>query len=311
MYKKILNAIKEFDTIIVSRHSRPDLDALGSQLGLKQLIIDNFKDKTVYAVGDMGKPCFLGSMDEIDDSVYENALVIYTDVSVDNMIAKIPYQKAKKVICIDHHKNECNLENAEAYYDRNAAAAAQIVAKLAFENDLYVSHEAARCLYSGIISDTNRFNFSLTKDLFDVVGKLIDTGFDYQNIYATMYTDKIANVKMRAYFASKFEVSENGVAYLLNDASVFDIFKVDFFSISRGMVNVMANLDGVKIWCNFTEDPISHKVTCEFRSKSIVILPIAVKYGGGGHNNACGATVENFEVVKEILKDMNELAKEN
>lgn len=311
MYKKILNAIKEFDTIIVSRHSRPDLDALGSQLGLKQLIIDNFKDKTVYAVGDMGKPCFLGSMDEIDDSVYENALVIYTDVSVDNMIAKIPYQKAKKVICIDHHKNECNLENAEAYYDRNAAAAAQIVAKLAFENDLYVSHEAARCLYSGIISDTNRFNFSLTKDLFDVVGKLIDTGFDYQNIYATMYTDKIANVKMRAYFASKFEVSENGVAYLLNDASVFDLFKVDFFSISRGMVNVMANLDGVKIWCNFTEDPISHKVTCEFRSKSIVILPIAVKYGGGGHNNACGATVENFEVVKEILKDMNELAKEN
>lgn len=311
MYKKILNAIKEFDTIIVSRHSRPDLDALGSQLGLKQLIIDNFKDKTVYAVGDMGKPCFLGSMDDIDDSVYENALVIYTDVSVDNMIAKIPYQKAKKVICIDHHKNECNLENAEAYYDRNAAAAAQIVAKLAFENDLYVSHEAARCLYSGIISDTNRFNFSLTKDLFDVVGKLIDTGFDYQNIYATMYTDKIANVKMRAYFASKFEVSENGVAYLLNDASVFDIFKVDFFSISRGMVNVMANLDGVKIWCNFTEDPISHKVTCEFRSKSIVILPIAVKYGGGGHNNACGATVESFEVVKEILKDMNELAKEN
>lgn len=311
MYKKILNAIKEFDTIIVSRHSRPDLDALGSQLGLKQLIIDNFKDKTVYAVGDMGKPCFLGSMDEIEDSVYENALVIYTDVSVDNMIAKIPYQKAKKVICIDHHKNECNLENAEAYYDRNAAAAAQIVAKLAFENDLYVSHEAARCLYSGIISDTNRFNFSLTKDLFDVVGKLIDTGFDYQNIYATMYTDKIANVKMRAYFASKFEVSENGVAYLLNDASVFDIFKVDFFSISRGMVNVMANLDGVKIWCNFTEDPISHKVTCEFRSKSIVILPIAVKYGGGGHNNACGATVESFEVVKEILKDMNELAKEN
>ena len=311
MYKKILNAIKEFDTIIVSRHSRPDLDALGSQLGLKQLIIDNFKDKTVYAVGDMGKPCFLGSMDEIDDSVYENALVIYTDVSIDNMIAKIPYQKAKKVICIDHHKNECNLENAEAYYDRNAAAAAQIVAKLAFENDLYVSHEAARCLYSGIISDTNRFNFSLTKDLFDVVGKLIDTGFDYQNIYATMYTDKIANVKMRAYFASKFEVSENGVAYLLNDASVFDLFKVDFFSISRGMVNVMANLDGVKIWCNFTEDPISHKVTCEFRSKSIVILPIAVKYGGGGHNNACGATVENFEVVKEILKDMNELAKEN
>lgn len=311
MYKKILETIKQYDTIIVSRHSRPDLDALGSQLGLKHLICDNFKDKVVYAVGDIAKPCFLGEMDEIDDSTYENALVIYTDVSVDNMIAKIPYYKAKKVLCIDHHKNECNLENADAYYDRNAAAAAQIIAKFAIENNLYISNKAAQCLFAGIISDSNRFNFSLTKDLFDVVGKLIETGFDYQSVYNTMYTDKIANVKMRAYFASKFEVSENGVAYLLNDASVFDLFKVDFFSISRGVVNVMANLEGVKIWCNFTEDPINHKVCCEFRSKSIIILPVAIKYGGGGHNNACGATVESFEVVKQILKDMDELAKEN
>lgn len=311
MYKKILDTIRQFDTIIISRHSRPDLDALGSQLGLKQLLIDNFPEKIIYAVGDMAKPCFLGQMDEIDESVYENALLIFTDVSVQNMIAPVPYLKAKKVLCIDHHKNECNLENADAYYDRSAAAAAQIVAKFAFENNLKVSHNTATCLYAGIISDTNRFNFSLTKDLFDTVGKLIDTGFDYSYIYNTMYTDKIKNVKMRAYFTSKFEVSDNGVAYLINDASMFDIFNVDFFSISRGMVNVMANLDGVKIWCNFTEDPQTHKVTCEFRSKSIIILPVAIKYGGGGHNNACGATVEGLHIVPSILKDMEELAKEN
>ena len=42
-----------------------------------------------------------------------------------------------------------------------------------------------------------------------------------------------------------------------------------------------------------------------------VILPVAIKYGGGGHSLACGATVNDFEIVKEILKDMEELAKEN
>ena len=301
MYKKILETIKQFDTIIISRHYRPDLDALGSQFGLMHIIKDNFKDKTVYVVGDMAKPCFLGEMDEIDDSVYENALLIFTDVSVQNMIAHVPYLKAKKVLCIDHHKNDCNLEDADAYYNREAAAAAQIVADFAF----------AKCLYSGIISDTNRFNFSLSKALFETVGKLIDLGFDYSSIYSTMYSDKIANVKMRAYFASKFEVSDNGVAYLINDSSIFEKFPVDFFSISRGMVNVMANLEGVKIWCNFTEDPNTRKVTCEFRSKSIIILPVAVKYGGGGHNNACGATVSGLDVVKDILNDMENLAKEN
>lgn len=311
MYKKILDYIKQYDTIIISRHSRPDLDALGSQLGLKHLILENFKDKKVYAVGDMARTCFLGEMDEIDESAYENALFIYTDVSVSNMISPLPYFKAKKVICIDHHRNECDLENANAFYDRSAAAAAQIVAQFAFENNLVVNEMAARCLFAGIISDTNRFNFSLTESLFKTVGKLIDTGFNYQSVYETMYSDKIANVKMRAYFTSKFEVSENGVAYLLNDASVFDIFPVDIFTISRGMVNVMANLEGVKIWCNFTEDPVTHNISCEFRSKKIVILPVAIKYGGGGHTLACGATVKSFDVVKEILKDMEELAKEN
>ena len=106
MYKKILETITEYDTIIISRHHKPDLDALGSQLGLKQLLIDNFPNKKVYAVGDMARTCFLGEMDEIDESVYGNALLIFTDVSVQNMIAPVPYLKAKKVLCIDHHKND-------------------------------------------------------------------------------------------------------------------------------------------------------------------------------------------------------------
>ena len=60
----------------------------------------------------------------------------------------------------------------------------------------------------------------------------------------------------------------------------------------------------------FTKKVIN-KVLCEFRSKNIEILPIATKYGGGGHLYACGATVENFDVVKQIIEDLNELAKEN
>ena len=219
--------------------------------------------------------------------------------------------KAKEIICIDHHRNDCNINNAKAYYDREAAAACQIIADLAFTLNLKVSHETAKCLYAGIISDTNRFNFSLSEKLFNVVGKLINTGFDYSLVYNIMYSEKVSHVKMRAYFIDKFIVDEYGVAYLKNDISVFDKFPVDFFSISRGMVNTMANLDGVKIWCNFTEDPTTRKVVCEFRSKNITILPVAIKYGGGGHPFACGATVDSFDIVENILKDMDEIAKEN
>ena len=185
---------------------------------------------------------------------------------------------------------------------------AQIIAEFAFANNLYVSHKTATCLYAGIISDTNRFNFSLTKGLFDSASKLVEAGVDYQTIYNTMYSDSVKNVKMRAYFVDKFIVEDN-FAYLINKEDVFEKFNVDTFSISRGMVNVMSNLKEVDIWANFTIDMKINKVLCEFRSKKIEILPIAIKYGGGGHSLACGCTVENFDIVNDIIKDFKELLK--
>lgn len=310
MYKEILNIIKKYDSIIISRHNKPDLDALGSQLGLKEIIKENFKNKKVYAVGDMSRECFLGTMDEIDDEIYNNSLLILTDVSVKELLPNILYSKAKEIICIDHHNNPCNIENAKAYYNVKAAAACQMIAEFAFINNLIITNEAAKCLFSGIISDTNRFNFSLSKELFETAGKLIDLGFDYSSIYNIMYSESVSHQKMKAYFILKYEVNEYGVAFLKNDVDVFDKFKVDTFTISRGMVNVMANLENVNIWCNFTKDPVSKKILCEFRSKNINIVDIAKKYGGGGHLYACGASVDSFDVVDDIINDFNNLLKE-
>ena len=55
MYLEILNKIKEFDTIIIHRHSNPDGDALGSQIGLKEAILATFPNKVVKVLGDMNK----------------------------------------------------------------------------------------------------------------------------------------------------------------------------------------------------------------------------------------------------------------
>ena len=45
MYNKIYELIKEYNTIIIHRHEKPDGDALGSQLGLKLAILETFPDK--------------------------------------------------------------------------------------------------------------------------------------------------------------------------------------------------------------------------------------------------------------------------
>ena len=56
---EILKKIKEYQKIIIHRHSNPDLDALGSQIGLKEALKLNFPEKEIYAVGDMNRFTFL------------------------------------------------------------------------------------------------------------------------------------------------------------------------------------------------------------------------------------------------------------
>ncbi|MGI6769381.1 MAG: DHH family phosphoesterase [Bacilli bacterium] len=81
------------------------------------------------------------------------------------------------------------------------------------------------------------------------------------------------------------------------------------FSISRGMVNIMAGIRGIYIWANFTENE-EGKVLVELRSSGPNVNKIATKYGGGGHLMASGATVESFKEADMILEDLEKLMEE-
>ena len=106
MFETMLETIKQFDTIIIHRHSRPDGDALGSQIGLKHLIKENFPEKTVYMVGDAsGYLSFMDdcTMDDIPDSAYEGALAVLLDSSSPALISDSRYHLAAKTARFDHH----------------------------------------------------------------------------------------------------------------------------------------------------------------------------------------------------------------
>ena len=81
---------------------------------------------------------------------------------------------------------------------------------------------------------------------------------------------------------------------------------MDTFSISRGMVGVMAEIRGVDIWANFTET--EDGVLCEIRSSRYNINPVARKYGGGGHEKASGATLKDKDEAMRLLEDLGKIA---
>ena len=105
--KKILEKIKEFNTIIIHGHINPDGDCIGSQYGLKYLIEETFPNKKVYVSGNVSEyVSFIGKPTIIkDESIFNNALSICVDCPVYERLSDNRCDKSKYSIKIDHHND--------------------------------------------------------------------------------------------------------------------------------------------------------------------------------------------------------------
>lgn len=119
-----------------------------------------------------------------------------------------------------------------------------------------------------------------------------------EQIYSTIYTEKLYNVKLKAKLISKFKVTQNKVAYLINTYQDVLKYNLPIFDISRGMVNIMAGIEGIDVWANFTETQ-NGEVYCELRSNGLNINAVATLFGGGGHLQASGCTLSSLKEVKK------------
>lgn len=310
MFTDILNEIKKYNRIILHRHNKPDGDAMGSQIGLKHILKENFPEKEIYVVGDAaGHYSFMDDaiMDEIDDSLYEDALAIVLDCGGRHLISDSRYETAASTIRFDHHifaEKICKLEAIDTSYE----SCCGLITQFAKECGLSIPTIAAKSLYTGMATDSGRFRYdATTARTFTLAAHLMEQGIDLNEIYNSLYAEDYEGRKLRAMFTLKVNFTENNVAYIYNTAEEVAELNVDTFTISRGMVNTMADIKGVDIWVNFTE--VESGVLCELRSSKFNINPIAVKYGGGGHQKASGATVASREEAMQMLADLNEMAK--
>lgn len=309
MLTKIYHKIKEYNTIIIHRHIKPDGDALGSQIGLKEAILNTFPTKCVKVVGDISERySWIGDMDEVSDDLYKEALVIVLDTGTDRLISDERYNKGSFLIKIDHHYPQGEYGDL-AYVDTSRESCAGLVAKFLIEKRFKLNDKAASALFTGMVTDSGRFRYSSTdSETYKIASELMKYKIDTEYIYNKIYVDKLANVKLKAKLIDKFVVLDSGVAYLINTKEEIKEYNVPIYDVSRGMVNIMAGIEEICIWANFSEDE-SGDIYCEFRSNGKNINVVATKYGGGGHLQASGATVYSFDTVKEIINDLERVAR--
>lgn len=306
MFEQILQMIQQYDKIVIHRHSSPDGDAMGSQLGLKAILRESFSKKQIYAVGDDPKRfSFMDGavMDEVADEFFDGALSIILDCGSAWLISDDRYKKAAATVRFDHHIFSEKIADIEVV-DTSYESCCGLITEFALSCGLPLSPVSAKALFTGMVTDSGRFRYdSTTSNTFLLASALKAQEFDANEIYSQLYADDYSSLQLRAQFILKIQFTPYRVAYIYTTKEELASYNADTFTISRGMVNTMSDIRGVDIWVNFTET--EDKVLVEIRSSKHTVQPVAVKYGGGGHAKACGASVKDRAEAMALLDDLN------
>ncbi|MCL0329969.1 DHH family phosphoesterase [Apilactobacillus xinyiensis] len=305
--KSIVQSIEDFDTIIIHRHQRPDPDAIGSQMGLANIIKASFPSKKVYCVGKQYHGFdWLGETDEIDDDVYSKALVIVCDTANQPRVDDERYDKGKKMIKIDHHPNDDQFGDI-MWIHEDASSTSELIYDL-YNNsdDLKINDEAGRLLYAGIVGDTGRFKYpSTTAHTFQVAAGLAKLDFSTNDVNQIESEIDIPLARLSAYVYQNIEIMDSGAAYIVLSNDVLEPFELGDDSTSA-VVPLPGNINAVKAWAIFVQQK-DGTYRIRLRSKGPVINELAKCFGGGGHPLASGAIAKDDDEIKEAIKQLNEV----
>lgn len=306
----IIEQIKQYETIIIHRHIRPDPDALGSQAGLKAIIKASFPEKNVYAVGeDNPEFDYLVKMDRISNETYKGALVIVCDTANRPRIDDERYDLGEKLIKIDHHPVVDPYGDIQ-WVDTEASSTSEMIYELLLagkDAGLKLTDEGARLIYAGIVGDTGRFLFpSTTNKTFRFAADLVTYDFDRSKLYEDLYNVETPILRLRGYILQQFEMFDSGLCAVKLTKDILEKFSVTADETGQ-LVNVLGDVKGIKAWVFFIEEDDSIRV--RLRSKGPVINKIAEKYNGGGHPLASGATVSNWTEAEELIADLEQASR--
>lgn len=310
---KILEKIESYQTIIVSRHIRPDGDAIGSTKGFVKILRDTYPEKNIYLVNEdySDDLAFCGGEDTVSDEAYEGALQIVIDTGTRKRISNSKYSLAKEVIKIDHHIE------ADPYGDINwvedfRAAAAEMIADfyVTFKDKLKMSVEAATYIYLGMVTDSSRFRHAeVTGETLRLAGTLLDLGVDTEKLFANLYIVEPERLRLKSYVYDNIKITENGVAYIYMSKAVQEQFGLTLEAASD-VVSQLKEIRGSLIWIAFIDNTAENSIRVRLRSRFLEINDVAKDYHGGGHAMAAGATVYSAEEMQALINDADKLLKE-
>ncbi len=326
--QELKNLLSAKQNVVITTHVNPDGDAIGSSVALLNFLIKMGHDVSVIVPNDY--PDFLkwmkndeliinysNSKNESQEKIKNASLIFCLDFNNLNRINElgdyISESKAKKVL-IDHHLDPSDFYDFKIH-DVKASATAELVYNFLIELDSNaVDKDISEALYTGILTDTGSFKFSMSPKVHKIVSDLmirgVDIGFINNKIYDSNSLDKL---KLIGYALSeKLEVISNGnAAYIVlsrKDLKDHNFKKGD----TEGLVNYALSISNVNMAVLIIET--KERIKFSFRSiGEFSVNEFAKKYfNGGGHKNAAGGSLEDklSVALEKFLKDISKYSKD-
>ena len=311
------NLIIESQKVMIMGHTNPDMDAIGSCLGIYRLSKTIGKD--AYIICDKNTPTLEEFMKTIEnDSEYED-IIINKEVAIENVdedtllvivdTNKINYveapellDKTKKIVVIDHHRRSTDyVENATiTFQEVYASSAAELVTELLqyVENRVTLKKIEAESLYAGIMMDTKNFTFKTGVRTFEAAAYLRRCGVDIIRVKKWFQSD-LASFNKIADIVKKAEVVNETIAI-----SIYDKKTKDASLICAKAADELLTISNIT--ASFVIGNLGDKICISGRSIGDINVQIILeKLGGGGHITLAGAQVEGMtiEETKQELKN--------
>lgn len=324
------NKIASPAKIVITTHHKPDADALGSSLGLKNYLIKKGHEVTVITPSDY--PSFLHWMKGNEEVInfedksrqkeaiqkIEAAEIIFClDFSCLSRLQSMQdhvKNSSAYIVNIDHHQDPKDFSQF-SYWSTDAAATCELVYELIVDElgdkDL-LDADIADCLYAGIMTDTGGFRHpNTTKNVHLITAELIELGADNTKISKLIYdTNSVNRLKFIGFAISRRLVINQDLRIAYFAISKKDLKKyASQTGDTEGLVNYALSIDGIKIAALFTEREDGIKIS--FRSvEEVAVNKFAQEhFNGGGHKNASGG--KSNLTLSETTEKFEQLIKEN
>ncbi|MCB1164530.1 MAG: bifunctional oligoribonuclease/PAP phosphatase NrnA [Leptospiraceae bacterium] len=294
--------------IIITTHRGPDPDGLGAEIALNYLLLKlGFDSRIINHDEAPAKLAFLleghkiETFDQVDAREGRERLRGRTVISIDNSdpdrigdVGLLLDKEQSNLIIVDHH------DGARPDYERNfqdpgSASSCELVYRLYESAGQEIPPEVALPLYAGIVADTGHFRYGkTTPETHRVAARLLETGIKPEKVAEGLLNNQPLGrleAKKKLYQSLRFS-SGKSIAFFSIRRDDIEKLGLEFEHLD-GLVNELLEPGSVKAAVLFTERERS-RTRISVRSRSDVnVLGAVQKYGGGGHKNACGATVDS------------------